>query len=157
MKPIYDTVQRLLNAAAKAPSEVPTTPPLGLETRVLAHWRAGTADDDLASLFAFFRHAMVGAGLVLVLSAVWSLSQPAGSAAGDEAALLNYEHPEEPEPMTSLGKWKLGFYVLAIFLAGGGSGALIAWRAWQGRAAMPLCARRRSGRGCAPSSSPGST
>ncbi len=28
--------------------------------------------------------------------------------------------------MTSLSKWKLGMYVLAIFLAGGGSGALIA-------------------------------
>ena len=30
--------------------------------------------------------------------------------------------------MTTLSKWKLGVYVLAIFLAGGGSGALIAWR-----------------------------
>ena len=30
--------------------------------------------------------------------------------------------------MTSLSKWKLGVYVLAIFLAGGGSGALIAWK-----------------------------
>ena len=30
--------------------------------------------------------------------------------------------------MTSLGKWKLGVYVLAIFLAGAGSGALIAWQ-----------------------------
>jgi Spy/CpxP family protein refolding chaperone len=30
--------------------------------------------------------------------------------------------------MTSPGKWKLGVYVLAIFLAGGGSGALIGWQ-----------------------------
>jgi Spy/CpxP family protein refolding chaperone len=30
--------------------------------------------------------------------------------------------------MNSLGKWKLGVYVLALFLAGGGSGALIAWQ-----------------------------
>ena len=30
--------------------------------------------------------------------------------------------------MTSLGKWKLGVYVLAIFLAGAGSGALIGWQ-----------------------------
>ena len=30
--------------------------------------------------------------------------------------------------MTSLSKWKLGLYVLAIFLAGGGSGAFIAWQ-----------------------------
>jgi hypothetical protein len=84
-------MQRLLNAAAKAPSEAPIAPPLSLETRVLAQWRAGRADDDSASLFAFFRHAVVGASLVLVLSAVWSLSQPTGGAAGDEAALLNYE------------------------------------------------------------------
>ena len=91
MKPTDETVQRLLNAAAKARLEFPTAPPLGLETRVLARWRAGTADDDSASLFAFFRHALVGASLVLVLSAVWSLSQPTGGTAGDEAALLNYE------------------------------------------------------------------
>jgi Spy/CpxP family protein refolding chaperone len=31
--------------------------------------------------------------------------------------------------MNSVGKGKLGLYVLAIFLAGGGSGALIAWQA----------------------------
>ena len=30
--------------------------------------------------------------------------------------------------MNSLGKWKLGLYLLAIFLAGGGSGALVAWQ-----------------------------
>ena len=30
--------------------------------------------------------------------------------------------------MTSPGKWKLGVYVLAIFLAGGGSGTLIGWQ-----------------------------
>ena len=30
--------------------------------------------------------------------------------------------------MTALSKRKLGVYVLAIFLAGGGSGALIAWK-----------------------------
>jgi hypothetical protein len=98
MKPTDETVHRLLNAAAKAPSEAPTAPPLGVETRVLAHWRAGTADDDSASLFAFFRHAMVGASLVLVLSAVWSLSQASGGAPGDEAALLNYEFQKGLNP-----------------------------------------------------------
>jgi Spy/CpxP family protein refolding chaperone len=30
--------------------------------------------------------------------------------------------------VTSPGKWKLGVYVLAIFLAGAGSGALIGWQ-----------------------------
>ena len=91
MKPTDEQLQRMLNAAAKAAVEAPDAPPVGLETRVLAQWRTGTAEDDSASLFAFFRHAMVGASLVLVLSAVWSLSQPTPGTAGDEAALLNYE------------------------------------------------------------------
>ena len=39
--------------------------------------------------------------------------------------------------MSAPGKWKLGLYVLAIFLAGGGSGALITWRTCQGRAVTP--------------------
>jgi Spy/CpxP family protein refolding chaperone len=30
--------------------------------------------------------------------------------------------------MTALSQWKLGVYVLAIFLAGGGSGAFIGWQ-----------------------------
>src|ERR1039457_4663503 len=30
--------------------------------------------------------------------------------------------------MSSLSKWKLGVYVLAIFLAGGGSGAFVGWQ-----------------------------
>jgi hypothetical protein len=90
MKPTDETVQRLLNAAAKAPSEVPTAPPLGLETRVLTQWRAAGADDDSVSVFAFFRHAVVGAGLVLVLCAAWSFIQTGGSVTGEEAARLDY-------------------------------------------------------------------
>jgi Spy/CpxP family protein refolding chaperone len=40
--------------------------------------------------------------------------------------------------MTSLGKQKLAAYVVAIFLAGGGTGALITWQTCQGRAIAPL-------------------
>ena len=90
MKPTDKTVQRLLNAAAKALSEVPAAPPLGLETRVLAQWRASGADDDSVSIFAFFRDAVVGAGLVLVLCAAWSFIQTGGSVTGEEAARLDY-------------------------------------------------------------------
>ena len=39
--------------------------------------------------------------------------------------------------MTSVGKWKLGVYVLVIFLAGGGSGALIAWKVCRRMPAVP--------------------
>lgn len=35
-------------------------------------------------------------------------------------------------------KWKLGLYVLVIFLAGGGSGALITWQICQRTAIAPL-------------------
>jgi len=91
MKANERTLQRLLDAAAKAAPAPVGTPPLGLETRVLADWRAGQAEDESASLFAFFRHAMVAASLVLALSAAWSLSRPTGGAPNDEAALLDYE------------------------------------------------------------------
>ena len=121
---------------------------------MLAQWRAGAAEDDSASLFAFFRHAVVGASLVLVLCAVWSLSQTGGSVTGDEAARLDYDIQNEPEPMTSLGKRKLAAYVLAIFLAGAGSGALVAWQVCQRRSRSRPCRRRKSARACAPGSSP---
>ena len=42
--------------------------------------------------------------------------------------------------MTSLGKRKLGVYVLAIFLAGGGSGALVAWQACRRTPVTPAAA-----------------
>jgi hypothetical protein len=89
MKPIDETLQRLLNAAAKAIPEAPDAP-LGLETRVLAQWRAGNADDESLSLLAFLRRATLGAGLVLVLCAAWSLTQTGAGTAGDEAAVLDY-------------------------------------------------------------------
>ena len=40
--------------------------------------------------------------------------------------------------MSAPGKWKLALYVLAIFLAGGGTGGLVTWRMCQARAATPL-------------------
>jgi hypothetical protein len=90
MKPNDQALQRLLKAAAKANPQAATAP-LGLETRVLANWRGWGSDDDSVSLFAVFRHAVVGAALVLVLSAVWSLTQSGAGQAGDEGARLDYD------------------------------------------------------------------
>jgi hypothetical protein len=91
MKPNDGMLQRLLKAAAKAAPEAVDAPPLGLETRVLANWRAAGTEDESVSLFAFFRRAVLGASLVLVLSAAWSLTQSGGNTSGDEAALLDYD------------------------------------------------------------------
>ena len=90
MKPNDEILQRLLRAAAKAAPETASAP-LGLETRVLANWRAGGPEDESITLLAFLRRATLGAGLVLVLCAAWSLSQPIGGVAGDEAALFNFD------------------------------------------------------------------
>jgi hypothetical protein len=90
MKATDESLQRLLKAAAKAPPENAAAP-LGLETCVLAHWRAARTDGDSAFLFAFLRRATLSASLVLLLSAAWSLSRPSASPTSDEAALLDYE------------------------------------------------------------------
>ena len=87
MKPADPMLQRLLNAAAKAALETPSAPPLGLETRVLAHWRTAEAD----FLFAFFRRAMVCATVVFLFSATWSLTWPGSDMTADEAILANYD------------------------------------------------------------------
>ena len=91
MKSTDETFRRLLDAAAKAAPEAPVAPPLGLETRILAQWRAETADDESISLFAFLRRATLGAGLVLALCAAWSFVGAGGGVPGDETALLDYD------------------------------------------------------------------
>ena len=90
MKSTDQSLERLLNAAAKAAPETAAAPVLGLETRVLANWRAAGAEDESVPLFAFFRRAVLAASLVLVLSATWSFTQPGGGAIGEEAALFDY-------------------------------------------------------------------
>jgi len=91
MKPIDDKLERLLQAAAKAPPRGADEIPLGLETRVLTQWRAGATEDESVFLLAFLRRAMVGASLVLVLSAAWSLSRSNADENADGAAFANYE------------------------------------------------------------------
>jgi hypothetical protein len=91
MKSTNDIFRRLLDAASKSAPETPAGPSLGLETRILAQWRAQSVEDDSVSLFAFLRRATLGAALVLALCAAWSFADLGGSEPGDEAALLNYD------------------------------------------------------------------
>jgi hypothetical protein len=91
MKPNEQSLQRLLGAAAKAPHEPIGAPPFGLETRVLANWRAEGAEDEPAFLFLFLRRATIAASSILLLSAVWSFTRSGSSGAGDEAAQLDYQ------------------------------------------------------------------
>lgn len=86
-----ESLQRLLDAAAKAPREAVGTPPLGLETRVLAQWRVVREDDAPAFLFVFLRRAMIAACFVFLLSAAWSFTRPGVNLAGEEAAQLDYQ------------------------------------------------------------------
>jgi hypothetical protein len=91
MKASDEFLRRLLDAAAKAPPEAIGAPPFGLETRVLANWRAAREDDEPAFLFLFLRRAMVGATFVLLLCAAWSFTRPSIGLAGEEAAQLDYQ------------------------------------------------------------------
>jgi hypothetical protein len=83
--------RRLMDATAKAAPQPLTAPPLGLETRVLAQWRASSAEEDSVSVFAFLRRAALGAGLVLALCAAWSFARLGASPIGDEAVLLDHD------------------------------------------------------------------
>jgi hypothetical protein len=86
-----ESLQRLLDAAAKAPRKAVGASPLGLETRVLAEWRTAREDDAPAFLFVFLRRAMIAACFVFLLSAAWSFTRPGVSPTGEEAALLDYQ------------------------------------------------------------------
>ena len=86
-----ESLPRLLDAAAKASCEAVGAPPLGLETRVLAQWRAAREDDAPAFLFVFLRRAMIAACFVFILSAAWSFTRPGIGLSGEEAVQLDYQ------------------------------------------------------------------
>ncbi|HVM46806.1 MAG TPA: hypothetical protein VMU04_02215 [Candidatus Acidoferrum sp.] len=93
MKTPEDSLQNLLALAARAPRppEAAGEPPFGLETRVLAGWRAAHEPDEPAFLFLFLRRAMIAASFILLLSLGWSVTQSGVSATGEDAAQLDYQ------------------------------------------------------------------
>ncbi|MDB6016509.1 MAG: hypothetical protein JWR19_998 [Pedosphaera sp.] len=83
MKKSGDPLDRLFDAAAKAPRTTPEVAPFGMETRVLAGWRATPGGDDGALLVFWLRRAMMFACVLVLLSGIWNYQQ-ATRREGDE-------------------------------------------------------------------------
>jgi hypothetical protein len=64
------SLQKLLDGAAKAGRELPDCAPFAVETRVLAHWRGGHKEDELASVLWFFKRAAIVAITIMMVSGV---------------------------------------------------------------------------------------
>jgi hypothetical protein len=77
MKPLDHSLQRLLRAAARAPSkpEIPEHPSFALETAVLRRRRSAAVEDEWPALVPLFRRAVICSGLIMVLCAAWSWFQ----------------------------------------------------------------------------------
>jgi hypothetical protein len=89
MNPIDRSLQRLLNAAARAPGEAPGPLPPALERRTLAQWRSAATEDEFAPFAGLYRQAAICAVLIMTLSAGWTWFQSRSEAAG-AVALANY-------------------------------------------------------------------
>lgn len=90
MKEINRQLDRLLKAAAGAPSAGVEAPSFKLEAQVMAGWRSLKSRDDSAALIAWFRWAVACACLVMTLSLAWNLKDQSSSTAstGAEEATL---------------------------------------------------------------------
>jgi len=91
MKPLDQALERLLAAASHVAPARPAAAPAGLETHVMAQWRAAEPEDDSALLALFLRRAMVYACMTLVSSAVWGLSQGSADLPTNEMSLSDYQ------------------------------------------------------------------
>lgn len=90
MNPLDQSLDRLFKAAAQASEPEPEWPSYHLETRVLAAWRAQERPDEFALLVGLFRRAVICAGVIMVLSIVWSHREKPNPAVS-VVALANYE------------------------------------------------------------------
>ena len=93
MKDRNANLERLFNAARSAPlPELPAQMPDRLKTRVLAHWRAATAEAERTSrsIAALFRTALACAALATLLCVAWS-SADLSPEPRNEEDLANYE------------------------------------------------------------------
>jgi hypothetical protein len=65
-------LQKLLDGASRAEGQMPESPPFGLETRVIAHWRGGRKEDEMGWLLLFFQRAAIVAIVIMMLSGVFN-------------------------------------------------------------------------------------
>lgn len=86
MNPIDEKLNRLLKAAAKAPTAGPGEAPLGMATRVLACWRAAAQPDGGDFLVVWFRRAALCACMLTVAGLVWSYRASASPGGADMVA-----------------------------------------------------------------------
>lgn len=82
-------LNRLIQAAAQAPRDVPAEVPFDLERRVLALWRSGAAAvDEFFSPLPLYRRALAFACVLVVVALAfhcWELSQQPS----DEVVIIN--------------------------------------------------------------------
>jgi hypothetical protein len=75
MDPMNDPLARLLQAAARAPRDLPASAPSAVERKVLAHWRqlAHKTGDDAQLLLPVLRWAALCACLLMIVSIAFSV------------------------------------------------------------------------------------
>ena len=90
MKLTNDPLARLLNAAARAPRDLPASPPSTIARTVLTHWRQAHArpSDDAQLLLPLLRWAVLCACLLMLVSIAFSF-EFGPSSENDEVAYAN--------------------------------------------------------------------
>jgi hypothetical protein len=87
-----DQLNRLLKSAARVQRPADEAPPFGLETRVIAEWRASARGEGADFLLAWFRRAAIGGGILALASVAWGfygVGAPPGGSVGDELAFAD--------------------------------------------------------------------
>lgn len=88
MKPKHDPLERLFDAAARAPRcQVPTVAPFLVESRALADWRSRAAVEDWFNILPIFRRGLVLAGGVALVAVAVSYFELKESS--DEVAIID--------------------------------------------------------------------
>lgn len=91
MNPTDRQLNRLFKAASQAPKPGAEEPPFGLETRVMAEWRASLRSENGDFFVAWFRKAAIGACLLAVVSLAWNFHDLTSGEKGisDELAIAD--------------------------------------------------------------------